>query len=193
MKISIIGTHSTGKTNIISALEQALVAQGKTVTILKELARECPFPINESTTLEAQSWILDQQIAREAAIDHDNHVLITDRASLDNFAYMYRAVGESLPGYFEEKAAHHMGTYDIIFKTQKLDIDAKKDKVRSTDFIFRDMIDWMILHLLEKNDVPFVQLAPTTDYMTHVGHILSYIQSAPHFVMPHKEAVCALY
>jgi len=53
------------------------------------LARLCPLPINEETTMDAQKWILLNQIAQENTIDHTGKVLITDRSTIDNFAYMY--------------------------------------------------------------------------------------------------------
>ena len=172
MKITIIGTHSTGKTTIINTMQEYLLKTKKTVTILKELSRECPFPINENTTLTAQAWILDNQIKKEQAIDHSNGLLISDRSSIDNFAYMYRAIGESLPHKYEKQAVEHMASYDFIYKTQKLEIDAKKDKVRSTDYEFRDNIDWLIINLLEIHNIPYINLPATTDTATHIDYIM---------------------
>ncbi|MFH0857239.1 MAG: ATP-binding protein [Candidatus Magasanikbacteria bacterium] len=175
MKITIIGTHSTGKTTIIEQLKNTLQIHGKEVFVIQELARECPLPINETTTLEAQKWILENQIQRENEIDHTNRILITDRSSLDNFAYMYRALGENTPEPFEKLAVEHMSTYDFIFKTQKLDIDATRDKVRSTDYEFRDTMDWLIYHLLEKHTVPYYLLRTSTDVNLHVQDICKTI------------------
>jgi nicotinamide riboside kinase len=177
MKIAIIGTHSTGKTSIIQSLQEHLQYNNKKILILQELARECPYPINEKTTIKAQKWILDNQIKKENEINHTNNILITDRASLDNFAYMYRAHKEKNLHDFEKKAVEHMKNYDAIFKTQKLEIDAQKDKIRSTDYEFRDNIDWIILHLLEKHNIKYQQLTPSLNTDTHTKFILKYISN----------------
>jgi len=171
MKITLIGTHSTGKTSIITKLGETLRVHGKEVIILHELARECPFPINENTTFEAQAWILENQIQRENEIDHTGKILITDRSSLDNFAYMYRALGEESAEKYEQIAVEHMNTYNAIFKTQKLDIDATQDKIRSTDYEFRDTMDWLIYHFLEKHTIPYFLLRTSTDVDIHVKDI----------------------
>ena len=38
---------------------------GANVGFLEEIARRCPFPINEGTSLEAQTWILVETVRRE--------------------------------------------------------------------------------------------------------------------------------
>lgn len=182
MKIAIIGTHSTGKTTIIETLSSALQEKNQLIHILPEYARLCPFPINENTTIEAQKWILLQQITEETKIDHSKQVLITDRATLDNFAYMWR-IGEKLNiSHFEKAAAEHMATYDFIFKTRKLNVNAKEDGVRTTDGEFRDMIDRLISLLLKKHNIPFTLLPDTLDYNTHVDVINKKIE--PYLVQP---------
>jgi len=171
MKIAIIGTHSTGKTTIIETVAEMLSKQGKEVLILPEYARLCPFPINEETTLEAQKWILLSQITEENKITHEGKVLLTDRSTIDNFAYMYRIGQSDAIENFERCAAAHMKTYDFVFKTRKLNLDAKEDGVRTTDFEFRDMIDRLITHLLMKHNIPYSLLPETIEYDTHVEFI----------------------
>ncbi len=177
MKIAIIGTHSTGKTTLIESLAQHFSVQGKEVFILPEYARLCPFPINEETTLEAQKWILLSQITEENKIDHTNNILLTDRATIDNFAYMYRIGKSDAIENFERCAVAHMRTYDFVFKTQKLNLDAKEDGLRTTDFEFRDMIDRLITHLLKKHNISYSLLPETIDYDSHVEFITNNIGS----------------
>ncbi len=177
MKIAIIGTHSTGKTTLIEHIAEMFSRQGKETLLLPEYARLCPFPINEKTTLEAQKWILLSQITEENKILHEDKVLLTDRATIDNFAYMYRIEKSDAIENFERCAVAHMRTYDFVFKTQKLDLDAKEDGIRTTDLEFRDMIDRLITHLLKKHNIQYQMLPATADYSTHVKFVENIIGS----------------
>ncbi len=175
MKIAIIGTHSTGKTTILENLSHYFQALGKEVVVLPEYARLCPFPINEATTLEAQKWILLSQITEENKIDHSDKILLSDRATIDNFAYLYRIGQSEAIENFERCAVAHMKTYDFVFKTQKLSLAAKEDGIRSTDLEFRDMIDRLITHLLLKHNIRHFNLSETIDYDSHVQFIAKEI------------------
>ncbi len=175
MKIAIIGTHSTGKTTIATALQTHLTSQGHTVSYVPEFARLCPFPINESTTIEAQAWILEQQMLHEYIEATDDSILICDRATIDNFAYLYRKTnGIGIDGY-EALAVDHMSTYDLVFKTTTLAIDPVYDKVRSTDGVFRQDIDTIIHNLLHTHAIPYHALPATTDIATHITTIINHI------------------
>lgn len=175
MKIAIIGTHSTGKTTLMEHLHTTLRANKKHVDIVPEFARLCPFPINESTTREAQTWILEQQMLHEYLEHDEDTFLLCDRATIDNFAYMYRATnGQQTEGY-EALAVDHMSTYNYVFKTTKLDIDPVYDKIRSTDGTFRQEIDNIIHMLLAKHAIPYHLLPATTHIDTHIKYILDTI------------------
>ncbi len=180
MKIALIGTHSTGKTTIIKHLAEALTNHGIKTTVLPEFARLCPFPIDESTTLDAQAWIQNQQILEEQKHHDPKGVLICDRATLDNFAYMHRAVGDKHDiSEYEKRAAEHMKTYDAVFKTQKLNLPAEDDGVRPVESVtyesFRQHIDELIHHFLAKHQVNFHLLPAIDDYEVHVGEIMERI------------------
>lgn len=176
MKIAIIGTHSTGKTTLVQKLKNKLKELGKEVVIIQEHSRNCPFPINEGTTIDAQKWIMQNQIDKELEIDHSDKIMITDRATVDNFAYLHRVADEATSREYEKIAFDHSHTYDLIFKTQKLDIAAVADGIRTTDEEFRNLIDNLINHFLQKNQVNYIPLQATTDYEVHVGDILERIR-----------------
>ncbi|WP_309669691.1 hypothetical protein [Gemmatimonas sp.] len=65
LKVAFVGTHGVGKTTLCFDLAAQLKRLDLGVDIVKEVARRCPLPINEDTTLEAQRWILHTQIAEE--------------------------------------------------------------------------------------------------------------------------------
>jgi len=91
MKVAFIGTHGVGKTTLCYDLAAGLKKRDLTVEIVREVARECPLPINRETTLKAQAWILHTQIAWELQAEAKADVVFCDRAVLDNFCYMRRA------------------------------------------------------------------------------------------------------
>ena len=185
MKIAIIGTHSTGKTTIIKHLAQELGRQGKKTVIVPELARFCPFPINEEAPLDAQIWIQENQRQKEDELYEPDCIMLCDRSTLDNMAYMQRIAGGSNISNYEKQAVLHMGSYTLVFKTQKLDLEAKEDGVRSVDKSFRDEIDERITKLLEKHQTPYRSLPKTTNYRVHVQFILESIShTAPQCVLP---------
>src|SRR5262245_18324003 len=93
LKIALVGTHGVGETTI--AYEQAgiLTRRGKTVELLTEIARECPFPLNELGTRQAYQWIIARQVQLEIEKSPRADVLVCDRSVLDNFAYYLRRFG----------------------------------------------------------------------------------------------------
>lgn len=109
MKIAFIGTHGVGKTTLCFDLAARLKRLEYSVDLVKEVARDCPLPINRDTTLAAQAWILHTQIAREIVANERHEVVICDRSVLDNYAYLVHRMGPRpdlepliqawLPGY----------------------------------------------------------------------------------------------
>ncbi len=174
MKIAIIGTHSTGKTTILNALAHELTRRGKTVMILPEYARLCPFPINEQTTLTAQLWIQHQQKEQEKEFDRPDIFLLCDRASIDNLVYLERIAGTEDISRVKRAAIAHTKTYTHIFKTHKLPLEAEADGVRATDKEFRDEIDNRITDLLVLHNIRHTVLDETDETVHHVQSILSH-------------------
>src|SRR5437660_12902074 len=93
-KVALVGTHGVNKTTIAYELAGALKRKGLAVELLTEIARECPFPLNERATREAYQWIIARQIQLELEKAPRADVLVCDRSVLDNFAYYVRRYGE---------------------------------------------------------------------------------------------------
>lgn len=178
MKIAILGTHSTGKTTLLNKLKVVLESLNHQVNVVPELARLCPFPINEETTMEAQEWIQEQQISQENQLYQPDKILLCDRSTLDNFAYFQRAgrLRNKDVSSWEQRAAYHMASYHFIFKTYKLELPATADGLRATDEEFRDEIDSSIHQLLDKHAVRYYLLDPSLDYDLHVRNMLKKLQ-----------------
>ncbi|MBU2573507.1 MAG: ATP-binding protein [Elusimicrobia bacterium] len=119
-KIAFISTHGTGKTTLCYEVAAELKKHGLKVKVFSEIAAaayEQGIPINETTTLPAQLYIMMQHITEELrAIIRNYQVVICDRSVFDNLVYLERRCGENrfirdfLQGYAEKFP------YDMIYK-----------------------------------------------------------------------------
>lgn len=112
MKVALIGTHGVGKTTLCFELAARLKRRGVDLDVVREVARRCPLPINQETTLAAQEWILHTQIVWEIEAASSHEVVICDRSVLDNYCYLVHAAG-SAP-VWERMLDHWLATYDLL-------------------------------------------------------------------------------
>ena len=160
MKIAFIGTHGVGKTTLCYDLAAALKRRDLTVELVREVARECPLPINRDTTIKAQAWILHTQIAWELQAEAKAEVVVCDRAVLDNFCYLKRAApGEPHVKVLEGLVRAWLPTYDALFRVPIIG-DPRFDGVRDTDLAFQHDIDDLLQVTLGEWGVPCVALDP---------------------------------
>ena len=154
MKIAFIGTHGVGKTTLCYELAASLKKRDLAVELVREVARECPLPINRDTTLKAQQWILHTQIARELEAEAKSEVVVCDRAVLDNFCYLKRALsGEPIAPELELLIRRWTTSYDALFRVPIVG-DPRFDGVRDTDLAFQHGIDELIAETLAAWQVP---------------------------------------
>jgi len=119
-KISLVSTHGTGKTTLCYEVAAELKKRGVKVKVFSEIAAaafEQGIPINETTTLPAQLYIMMQHITEELrGALRGYQVVICDRSVFDNLAYLERRCGEQpflrdfLRAYAEKFP------YDAIYK-----------------------------------------------------------------------------
>ncbi len=160
MKVAFIGTHGVGKTTLCYDLAAGLKKRDLTVELVREVARECPLPINQDTTLKAQAWILHTQIAWELQAEARADVVCCDRAVLDNFCYLKRAAGsDPRVAPLEVLVKSWTATYDVLFRVP-LSGPIRFDGVRDTNAAFQQEIDALISRTLKEWRVPFVELDP---------------------------------
>ena len=149
-KVALVGTHGVNKTTIAYELAGVLKRKGRTVELLTEIARECPFPLNEQATREAYQWIIARQVQLEIEKSPRADVLVCDRSVLDNFAYYARRYG--LKGAEAEALALYcrswMRTYDLLVRLPVTEALAP-DGFRSTDAEFQREIDLLCDELFE--------------------------------------------
>ncbi len=149
-KVALVGTHGVNKTTIAYELAGMIKRKGGTVELLTEIARECPFPLNEQATRDAYQWIIARQVQLEIEKSPRAHVLICDRSVLDNFAYFVRRYGAT-EEYSKTLGAYclaWMETYDLLVRfpiTHPLTADG----FRSTDASFQSEVDRLCDSLFE--------------------------------------------
>lgn len=157
LKIAFVGTHGVGKTTLCFDLAAHLKRLDLGVDIVKEVARRCPLPINEDTTLDAQSWILHTQIAEEIAALSMYEVVVCDRSVLDNYAYLVARVGRRPE--LDPLVIDWVRGYDALIKVPVVGaptFDGKRAVSRS----FQLEIDATIDQLVSDFEVPVVHLDP---------------------------------
>ncbi len=153
MKIAFIGTHGVGKTTLAYELCNELKKQHLDVGFIDEIARRCPFPINEETSLEAQTWILTTTICREMEMNKIYPNIICDRSVFDNYIYLFHKFGHipELHGL----ARYWVKTYDLLFKVPFTRKYLQPDGVRSVAFEFQETIDQKLVQVLCEDEIPY--------------------------------------
>ena len=159
MKIAFIGSHGVGKTTLCFDLAGRLKRLDLAVDIVKEVARACPLPINQDTTLEAQEWILHTQIAEEIATASRYPVVVCDRSVLDNYAYLVCRAGRS-PEY-DALVRSWITTYDGLFKVPIMSAPSF-DGMRDVSAAFQREVDETIDTLLRDMRVGVTRLDPVS-------------------------------
>jgi thymidylate kinase len=177
MKIAFIGTHGIGKTTLAYELCNELKKHHLDVGFIDEIARRCPFPINEATSLEAQTWILATTIARELELNKIYPNIICDRSVFDNYAYLYHKFGH-IPE-LHRLASYWARTYDLLLKVPLTRKYLRPDGIRSTDLEFQEAIDQKLEQLLKADGISYHSHQVMSDtvklimdyYHAHVGPV----------------------
>jgi len=156
-KVAFIGTHGVGKTTLCFELAARLKKLDRRVDLVKEVARGCPLPLNQETTLEAQSWILHTQIAREIEISQGLEWIVCDRSVLDNYAYLVARCGRREP--YDAIVRDWIGSYALLAWVPVLQ-RPRFDGVRDTDAEYQRRIDETIAGLVAAFGVAPLRLDP---------------------------------
>lgn len=154
-KIAIIGSHFVGKTTVVKNIFKHLQKNGYNVGIINEVVRDCPYPINEMATLEAQNWILEEQKRREADLENKHDIVLMDRGVIDNFAYWKRVAEKVLTEEElikkEKEVFEYSKNYDLMIFLHPFDnIRIEDDKFRSVDPEWRKEMHERISQIIEK-------------------------------------------
>lgn len=166
-KIAFIGSHGVGKTTLCYGLAARLKTSDMLLEVVGEVARRCPLPINRSTTLAAQAWILHTQIAEELVAASRYDVVICDRSVLDNFVYLQLAAGEY--PHLDQLVDAWTRTYDLLVHVPILS-ELRADGIRSTDPSFQRAVQDRLELEMANRQLPILNLAglPRERWLDHV-------------------------
>ena len=156
-KIAFIGSHGVGKTTLAFGLASRLKARDVSLEVVHEVARRCPLPINEETSVAAQSWILHTQVAEELVAAARYAVVLCDRSVLDNYVYLLLAAGEREP--LASVVAHWMRSYDLLVHVPIVG-RLQPDGIRAADPAFQQLVDERLDRELERRQLTPLRLDP---------------------------------
>lgn len=142
MKIAITGTHGAGKSTLSYVLASQFKLIGKNVKIIQEVARACPFPINEGMSKEAAIWIFLEHARKELEAEKKHEIVVCDRTLYDSFVYAkhFNLFDRNDPDTeFERLAYARLQDYDKIFFVEPT-MPLLVDNVRSPDEEFRNSV-----------------------------------------------------
>lgn len=153
IKIAFIGAQGTGKTTLAKALYDYYITEtNKTPYFVTEVARRCPYALNEGATIETQNWILREQIYTELSPPSGTDIIICDRSTIDQYAYVLAGFSDHRINLddvvdYQYKAAGWAGTYDRVFYCP-IEFPLVDDGVRSGNAEFQRRIDEFINGLI---------------------------------------------
>lgn len=120
---------------------------------MSEVARKCPYQINDAATQRSQRWIWAAQMVAELE-GMKNDVLICDRTILDSLAYSKILGFNHILDDFLEISIGWMSTYEKIYwlRPNKY-FGCADDNVRSVDKIFQKKVDQALAGWVKKFDI----------------------------------------
>ena len=156
-KLAFIGSHGVGKTTLCYGLAARLKTRDVAVEVIHEVARRCPLPINEETSVAAQSWILHTQVAEELVAQSRYPAVICDRSILDNYVYLLLAAGrqESLEPLVESWTRG----YDLLVHVPIVE-QLSPDGIRSANPSFQRAVEERLDRELALRDIAALRLDP---------------------------------
>jgi len=170
-KIAVIGTHYVGKTTLIKFLSEELKKRKYRVGIITEVVRDCPHPVNEIATLNAQDWILNEQKRRESELDGKHDIILMDRGLIDNFAYWQRVaemnnLSKKEIKQKEKEVFEHTKGYDMLLFLHPFEGNTiEDDNFRSVDPVWRVEMHKRIFKIVRKfskeNKTPIIHIKGT--------------------------------
>ena len=161
MRISVSGTHSTGKSVLAAAAYEALNAvwRGR-VHLIPEVAREViakGFPLDDKATVDSYiNYVMAQlREERQSVAEH----VISDRSFLDLLAYIRTNADPQIPSYFVEMVEEISWLDTRFFDVYcylPIEFPLVEDGVRGIDEDYRAAVDETLCGLLREYGVKYV-------------------------------------
>lgn len=160
MRISISGSHSTGKTTLVERCFGALVARYPSqVGIIREVARDVianGFPLNQDATCDSYvNYIMAQLVAERHAIEPN---VLSDRSLVDLLAYIRANSDGRVPDYFVkmiEEILYIESSYFDLYCYLPIEYPLVMDDVRPSEEDYRAVVDAELIRVLDDYHLPY--------------------------------------
>jgi drug/metabolite transporter superfamily protein YnfA len=152
MKIAVMGTHGVQKSTIALKLASILkqANPGKEVAVMPELARSCPYPVNENMTEDSQRWLMHKQILSEIDLGFYNDIVVCDRTVIDGLAYALYGGLFDFVAINIQMAVDWFNTYDRVFWIRPGGHPLLCDNFRSVNVDFQVAVDQYIKEMVDQ-------------------------------------------
>jgi nicotinamide riboside kinase len=166
-KVAIVGTHGIGKTTLCKALADYAKAQGKKVSCIGEVVRECPYPINKEMCYKTCEWTGLEQILRERKAEREQlDLAVCDRSAYDPCIYFEETLNPNNLTVCEERTfyglqsylKYHCQTYDAIVLIKSSGEKIISDGVRDIGQEFQRKIEKLFMRDFGSRDGPVFRL-----------------------------------
>jgi len=163
--IGLMGTHGTGKSTYARRLFHQIKHTITRPTIVTEVARACPYSINQHTSREAQLWIFNSQLVAELEAMQDNNFIICDRTVLDSLVYAEYAGLSDVVDACMPTALMWLESYTQLLWFRPAPNRLVEDGFRDTDPKFQQAIDKTFAAFIRMYHIEVEEVTPRQDTM----------------------------
>lgn len=150
--IVFTGTHSTGKSTLVNALQPLLNDDSYVITgVSRFINKHYKLPVNEKSTRETQYKI--EEVYDFLEKFHEDKIRLADRSIIDRYAYS-KYNNLQLDDYFKTMIPAKLSLYTHIFYIPP-EIQLVDDSFRSLDTDYRLAIDALIKNKLDEYNIPY--------------------------------------
>lgn len=168
MKVSITGSHSTGKTTLACTVNNILREQGaNSVGLIDEVARRViamGFPLNQDATIHSYLNYIWLQLKEER--EHFEKHVISDRSLVDLLGYIRTNDDPKIPKYFVsmlEELLWHESAYFGLYCYLPIEFPLEMDNVRPSDIEYQKAVDTNIQLILKEYRLPYEKITGSLD------------------------------
>jgi len=171
MRITIMGSHGTGKTTLAKALAEKLNFR-YIHDVVREEAVKKGFTINENTPPEVQLWLLIRQWELETTTPEG---WVADKSLFDYLVYgdlilKDESVKKIIRWFIQRNAR-----YDFVFYLP-IEFPMENDGIRSVSPEFRESIDRLFRKCLDEFGVKYIVLSGSPE--ERIEQALSHIKKS---------------
>lgn len=170
-RIVITGVFASGKTTLIIKLKEKLEKLGKSVLVINEAARECPFVLNKKQNLMSTFWLVMKQIEMEISLENmDYDFILYDRGLPDIIAHTKFTLSEKskdeqiIYQKLEELGMSSLQRFDHILLSMRSDeFIIQEDGMRVDDVAYQKQLEKIHINYLNKSKIQYVPLQDKND------------------------------